>query len=68
MPGTLAAKLLHEANVPFDGLTGFVREALKEFVADRNPGEPLSDYWGRTRPQTEVDAAQFHLENASVPA
>jgi hypothetical protein len=58
----LAAK-----NVPFDGLTGFVREALKEFVAARNPGETFSDYLGRTRPQTEVDASQFHLENAPVP-
>jgi len=60
---SLAAK-----SVPFAELTDFVREALKEFVVGRNPGETFSDYWGRTRPQTEVDAAQFHLENAPVLA
>jgi sulfite reductase beta subunit-like hemoprotein len=55
-------------SVPFEGLTGFVWGILKEFAAERTPGETFSDYWGRTHPQPEVEATQFHLENAPVPA
>ncbi len=57
---------LASKNTPFDGLTGFVHEILKEFVAERTFDETFSDYWGRTHPQSEVETTQFHLEDAAA--
>lgn len=57
---SLAAK-----SVPFEQLADFVAPYLREFAAQRQPGETFTDYWTRTRPPVEVTAEQFHFEPAA---
>lgn len=59
--GDRLARLWNKA-VPLEDLIKTIRPLLEEFVLQRRPGEPFSDYWQRSYPAASTDSDSFHAE------